>query len=254
MQITPGVRRAIARTREAGVSVALCTGRPAFGSRHFLTDLNLTGFHIFDAGATISDPLAGITLQRQGLERQLALDILDYARKTNVFMEVYGDTGYFIERSTPASRIHADLQRTTPTEGDLAAVIDRIPITKMESIAQDNDEAGRTQTLLDHFSDRIDYGWAIVPGMSIRFVNLLAKGISKGDAVARLMAHLGVSAEQTVGVGDGPNDEPLLRTVGIGVAMANGIDSLKHMATWVAPSVDEDGLVAVIERYILDGK
>ena len=250
MLVTPGVRHAISRAREAGVQVALCTGRPAFGTRHYLTDLNLTGFHIFDAGATISDPLAGITLQRNGIERPLAREILEYARRTDVYMEIYGDEGYFIEKATSASRIHAELQRTTPTEGDLGAVVDRLPITKMESVVENDAEARRTQAMLDHFSDRIDYGWAIVPGMTIRFVNLLAKGISKGDAVARLIAHLGLSPAQVIGVGDGPNDEPLLRAVGIGVAMGNGIESLKRTASWVAPSVDEDGLAAVIERYV----
>ncbi|HLY27775.1 MAG TPA: Cof-type HAD-IIB family hydrolase [Aggregatilineales bacterium] len=254
LEVRPRVREAIGKTRERGVHVALCTGRPSFGSRHYLTDLNLTGFHIFDAGATISDPLAGKTLYRHGIERQLAHEILDYARKTNVYLEIYGDEGYFIERSTELSRMHADLQRTTPAEGDLAAVIDRIAITKMEAVAGDDPESARAQALLDHFSDRIDYGWAIVPGMSVRFVNLLAKGISKGDAVRRLIAHFGLDKAQTLGIGDGPNDEPLLRAVGVGVAMGNGVESLKRLATWVAPSVDEDGLAATIDRYVLNGK
>jgi len=33
--------------------------------------------------------------------------------------------------------------------------------------------------------------------------------------------------------------------------MGNGSDELKSKATWVAPSVDEDGLAAAIEKYIL---
>src|SRR5260370_23029707 len=88
--------------------------------------------------------------------------------------------------------------------------------------------------MLATFCVQIDYVWEIVPGLTTHFINLLPKGVSKGEAVDRLSAHLGIPVEQVMGVGDGPNDEPLLRAVGGGVAMGDGSDALKKIAPWVS--------------------
>jgi hydroxymethylpyrimidine pyrophosphatase-like HAD family hydrolase len=85
----------------------------------------------------------------------------------------------------------------------------------------------------------------------LRFVNILSPGISKGEAVEYLTQHLSLSRAQVMGVGDGPNDDPLLRAVGFPVAMGNSIDALKQIATYVAPDVEDDGLAQVIEQFIL---
>jgi hydroxymethylpyrimidine pyrophosphatase-like HAD family hydrolase len=34
--------------------------------------------------------------------------------------------------------------------------------------------------------------------------------------------------------------------------MGNATDDLKRVASWVAPSVNEDGLAVAIERFVLD--
>lgn len=39
---------------------------------------------------------------------------------------------------------------------------------------------------------------------------------------------------------------------GLKVAMGNAIDDLKAIADYIAPTVQEDGVVDVIEKYILE--
>lgn len=38
---------------------------------------------------------------------------------------------------------------------------------------------------------------------------------------------------------------------GLKVAMGNAVDDLKAIADYIAPSVNEDGIVDVIEKFIL---
>ena len=44
---------------------------------------------------------------------------------------------------------------------------------------------------------------------------------------------------------------PLLMACGLKVAMGNGVPELKEIADYVAPSVDEDGISDVIEKFVL---
>jgi hydroxymethylpyrimidine pyrophosphatase-like HAD family hydrolase len=62
---------------------------------------------------------------------------------------------------------------------------------------------------------------------------------------------LGVKYEEIIGVGDSYNDYSLLMASGLKVAMGNAVKELKDVADYIAPSVDEDGLAEVIERYII---
>ena len=251
LKIAPRVRRALDEAKQRGVQVSLCTGRPEISIRRFVDELQLPGFHIVDSGATIIDSLEGVVLYHKTLPRSICHDLVAYARKAGIYLEVYVRDSYFVEHEDAHSRLHGRTQGWAPIIQNLDEVIERYAVTKMESLALDKAEAERVQAMLDHFSDQIDYGWAIVPGLTVDFINLLPKGVSKGDAVDRLRAHLGIAREQVMGVGDGPNDEPLLRAVGIGVAMGDGSDSLKKIATWVTTGIEEDGLAVAIDRFIL---
>ena len=73
----------------------------------------------------------------------------------------------------------------------------------------------------------------------------------KGKALRSLCAHLGIVPAQTVAFGDGGNDDELLKAAGTGVAMANGLDSLKAIADVVTLSNEEDGVADYIERVLL---
>ena len=52
--------------------------------------------------------------------------------------------------------------------------------------------------------------------------------------------------------GDGYNDITMIEYAGMGVAMSNGNPVIKEKADYVAPSNDEDGIVHVIEKFVLD--
>ena len=54
-----------------------------------------------------------------------------------------------------------------------------------------------------------------------------------------------------IAIGDGPNDFPMLMAAGFKVAMGNASDDLKAIADYIAPTVEKDGVVDVIEKFIL---
>lgn len=83
-------------------------------------------------------------------------------------------------------------------------------------------------------------------GVDIHITN---KEATKEHAVEKLLDIIGVDKDKVIGVGDADNDVHLFKSVGHKVAMGNATDRLKKLADEVAPSVTEDGLAAIIQKY-----
>lgn len=73
---------------------------------------------------------------------------------------------------------------------------------------------------------------------------------TKNLAVLALTKHLDLTREDTVGVGDGYNDFPLLEASGLKVAMENANDELKAIADIIVPSFEEDGVAYLINKLL----
>ena len=69
--------------------------------------------------------------------------------------------------------------------------------------------------------------------------------------MGRLLEHLGLTREQMIACGDGFNDRSMIEFAGLGVAMANAQEPVKAAADYITLSNDEDGVAAVVERFIL---
>ena len=85
------------------------------------------------------------------------------------------------------------------------------------------------------------------------FLEVLARDVDKGDALARLCSILGIDIERSIACGDAMNDVGMLRAAGLGCAPSNAIAAAKEAAAFVSTRSNEDGFVAdVVERFILN--
>ena len=78
-----------------------------------------------------------------------------------------------------------------------------------------------------------------------------ANGVSKARGLKLLCGYLGISLSECIAVGDAQNDMELIRSAGLGLAVANSQKELLDIADGVVPSNDEDGVAAAIEQYLL---
>ena len=62
---------------------------------------------------------------------------------------------------------------------------------------------------------------------------------------------LGIPMENAMAIGDSGNDESMLRSAGLGVAMGNAPDFIKAAADAVTAACDDDGAARAIEKYCL---
>ena len=82
------------------------------------------------------------------------------------------------------------------------------------------------------------------------YLEILPKNTDKGKALARIAEIVGVSAKETLAIGDSMNDEAMIRWAGIGVAMANSDDRIKNIADLITDRTnDDDGVAEVVDKY-----
>lgn len=87
------------------------------------------------------------------------------------------------------------------------------------------------------------------PGDDLEITDIHA---TKGLALIALGKHLGVSPAQMIAFGDTDNDIDMLKTVGVGVAMANARPEALAVADRITRSNDEDGVAWAIEQWVLN--
>ena len=82
-------------------------------------------------------------------------------------------------------------------------------------------------------------------------IEIVPRGISKATGVEEIAAPLGITAADIVAFGDMPNDVPMLRWAGLGVAMGNAHPEAMAAANEVTAPNTDDGLARVLERWWL---
>jgi Cof subfamily protein (haloacid dehalogenase superfamily) len=73
-------------------------------------------------------------------------------------------------------------------------------------------------------------------------VDILPKGGSKAEGIKKMIERLGFDLMDVYAFGDGLNDLEMLKAVGTGVAMGNGVPEAKALANLVTTDVNENGI------------
>ncbi len=83
-------------------------------------------------------------------------------------------------------------------------------------------------------------------------VMVLPSGVNKAVGLEVALAELGLSAHNTVGIGDAENDHAFLAHCECAVAVENALPTLKERADWVTENARGAGVTELIERLDAD--
>ena len=106
--------------------------------------------------------------------------------------------------------------------------------------------------IVSHFSTVATYKTLTWTDEKKVHVTVANPNASKNDGVLEVCRLLNIYPHEVIGIGEGHNDFSLLMACGLKVAMGNAIADVKAIADYVAPSVEEDGVAKVIEKFILN--
>lgn len=89
-------------------------------------------------------------------------------------------------------------------------------------------------------------------GATSESVHITNYNATKQVATEKLLDYWQIKKEEIIGIGDSYNDFPLLMASGLKVAMGNAVPEIKEIADYIAPSYEEDGVIDVLEKFILN--
>ncbi|HYD52484.1 MAG TPA: HAD family hydrolase [Gemmatimonadaceae bacterium] len=240
-EVHPAVWEAATRALEAGVRLAVCSGRPGFGhARGIAERLDPAGWHSFQNGSSVvhlptgrsrSSRMAGDVVRR----------LIALARRDDKLLELYSDTDYVVEQDSFIAREHARLLGVAYRGGRFESFDE--PVVRAQFILGEEELAWWARNVVHGLTAAVSTS-PVMP--EARFVNMTPDGIDKSVAVRAIAGEYGFALEQVMYVGDGENDLTAMRAVGVSVAMANAEPEVLEVASRVVAHVDEGGLADAI--------
>ncbi len=243
-RVSDAVVAAVARARGAGLHLGLATGRMADGVADVLDRTGLPGPHIFFNGAQVrrgDEVLASWPVARDALAA-----LLDACEDAEVYLEVYADDGYLVNRMDERARPHWELLGKDPD--GVVRSIDDVPgeVPKVTAVVFDRRAMDEVVGLMEDVGVRPGpAGSPATPGM--HYVNGNHPDADKGRALLAAAEVLGIDPAATVAIGDERNDLPLLEVAGTAIAMGNATRQIREMAHLVAPDVQQHGAAAALD-------
>ncbi len=243
-RISPRVEAAVRLAQALGHTITIATGRSCPPTRLFARRFGIVSPIICYQGAVIQDVITRKTIFHRPLPLELARRIARWGTARGLDITAYRNDVIYLEEIRKEPEFY-DRWFGLPLVlvDDLADSL-REEITKFIVTVEPEDAPAILAEARSLFGDE-----AQVVRSHDFFIEFVAKGVSKGDALARLAEYLGVPRARVVAVGDNENDLEMIRWAGVGVAMGNSPEVVKREADWVAPSIGEDGVVGVLRKY-----
>lgn len=241
--VTPPVKAAIAQARSAGVRVVLNTGRPIPEAFWFVNEAGCDSLVSALGGGALADAATGRTIRRWDIPEPSGRKALELCLGRNIELMIFAGEQILLDPFSKASLLKsypfATFHSNAVVTDDPLTYMDthRLPLTKLHG-----DWAQERYPLKE---------LAALPGVVLTSSNdhdfeAVAAGVDKGRCLALLATLYGVPLSDCAAVGDSENDLPMLRAVGVPIAMGNASQAVKEIAVRTASSNREDGVAQAI--------
>lgn len=245
-ELPPANRAALEAALARGVRLALVTARKQSSTFAVAELLALPCARIAHNGARIWD-WDGRELRHLAVDAALAQAVVDFAEQRALPLIVTVDEINYYSRHYPW-RVPADAAAEQRGR-DLPALANAGPTRIIVSGAAGVDAI---MTAFGAATDSLTIHRYYSREGSLASAVLTHPQANKADAVALLAAHSGFAAAEVLALGDAEADAGMLAWAGVGVAMGNAMPQARAAARWVAPSHDEAGFAAAVQRFVLD--
>ncbi|MBQ6165440.1 MAG: HAD family phosphatase [Clostridia bacterium] len=246
---------ALERAAEEGIEIVPATGRFYRGMPQIIRELPYVRYVITINGAAVFDVVRQETVCGSEIPRERAVEVMERFDGMPVIYDCYQDgwgrmTQAFYDRAEEfAANLHSlDMIRNlrTPVPELKAYLKGRASgVQKIQIFFKDMQlRAQMLKTLPEEFPD------LVVTTSIVNNIEFNSREATKGVALKKLAARLGIPIEETMAFGDDLNDIPMLEAAGIGVAMGNAGEEVKRAADYVTDGCDHSGVAHAMNHFL----
>ena len=253
-EITPGNREALERTLQRGHGVIITTGRPLKSAMAQSRRLSLDkpGCYVISYnGAMVYDWDQQKIIFSHALSMDSVIRLFEKANELGEHIQTYDSMDVLVEKRCDDEAVRRYCQMVSMTRrviDDVHRDLKENPVKCLVINYEKKDGLLKMQQWIRSEMPELDCFFS-----SEYFLEVVPKGMNKGQAVKMLCARLGVEIENSVAAGDAANDLAMLKAAGIGVAMINGVAEVKAAADYITTrDNNHDGVAEVADKFFYE--
>ncbi|MCR5754783.1 MAG: Cof-type HAD-IIB family hydrolase [Acetatifactor sp.] len=249
-QITDATKQSLWTIMRQGHKVILASGRPTPGMRRYEKELELSnygGYLLSFNGGRIVDCRTGKVVYQRVLPAGTHVELYQFAKENgcglityqkNVILSAFEPDEYVqLEARINGLEVKVLENFVEAIDFDLNKCLLTAPPEKAEIFEQQ---------LKEKYQDSLS-----VYRSEPFFIEVMPQNVDKAASLDHMLKNLGWNRKNTICCGDGFNDLSMIRYGNVGVAMGNAQSVVKEAADYVTGTNDEDGLVEVIEKFVM---
>lgn len=237
-KIPLSTKEAINALQQKGIHTAIATGRPPFLFKDLREELDINTYVSFNGQYVVLD---GELIYENPIEMEKIERLHEDSIKYNYPLVYMSDK----EMSATVENHPFIEQSLNKLKFGYPKIDDQFHTN--ETIFQalifcELNEENELKEIHDHFNFLRwhDYSCDIIP-----------IGGSKAVGVNKIMNKLNIGKNHSYAFGDGYNDIELIKEIGTGIVMGNGVDELKAVADYITDDVENDGILKALKYYQL---
>lgn len=244
IDLNPEYFDVIRKLQAKGVIFVGASGRPIEGVRIAFAPIKDEIYYIGDNGTDIAAGECTCT-QKLGDEkyRELAQDLLNLNEEYD-FMPCCPGSVYVNQESENFKKVLGTYGFALTEVSNLTKLKD---ISKVSLYHEGGVPVDVQNALREKWSDQMEVA---VAGRV--WLDFTAKGGNKGNALAMIQEHFGITSEETVAFGNADNDIPMIKQARYGYAVAGASENLKKIAYKVIGPMEEDAVLDKLKEILAE--
>lgn len=245
-EISPYTLRVMHECVRRGIRLIPASGRAQASMEPFARALDTGSPYIACNGAQLvnADHTVAETIT---MPASLAREICGFLEQNGFYVQAYrNEAFYYAKECEPAINYKKSSGMKGVAVGDLYAFL-TFPVPKLLSVNHPSEVAR-----LYPIARELYKGQATFTVSKPYFLEVEPLGATKGEALQRLAARIGLEPQATLAFGDSLNDISMLSFTPNSVAMGNARPEVKAAAAYVCGANTEDGLARFVQEYVLN--
>ena len=245
--LTEATKAAAAALHDAGLALAITSGRPPRGMSMLIEPLNLQGAIAgFNGGVFVTPDLS--VIESHTLDLATARQALELIFDEKLDAWIYTADDWFI-RDKNAPHVARET-RTVKFDAKVVASFTDAHLAQAVKIVGISDDLNLVADC-EKMAQRTLGRAASAARSQPYYLDVTHPEANKGTVVTTLSKFLDIRPDQIATIGDMPNDVFMFRKSGFSIAMGNSTDEVKVQASAVTDSNENEGFAKAVRKFIL---